>query len=58
MATWTFDLKCPRCGAENQIVTENNTPPPAVRCGDCLVIDTINVEFDIMRASVNVEGKV
>ena len=57
MATWTFELVCPRCGKESQSVSENNDPPPTVNCGDCLMEAVEIVEFEIVRATVDVQGK-
>ena len=56
MSSWTFDLVCPRCGKESQIATENNEPPPAVNCGDCLMDDVEVVEFKIVKATVDMKG--
>ena len=51
--TYTFELKCPRCGKQEQIICAGaNQEVPHLKCGDCLWNDTEIVEFGIVSVEV------
>jgi len=55
MASYIFELKCPRCGKQEQIVCAGKDQEvPHLNCGDCLWNDTEIVELDIVHCTVEV----
>ena len=51
--TYVFELKCPRCGKQEQIIcTGSGQEVPHVNCGDCLWNDVEVVELTIAQVSV------
>jgi uncharacterized Zn finger protein len=49
---YTFDLRCPRCDKQGEIVTQNREPPPIVNCGDCLMNNVAITELKIVSVTV------
>ena len=46
--TFVFELKCPRCDASSKGMFYRRDPPPAFRCGECLMHDVEVVEMKIV----------
>jgi hypothetical protein len=46
--TYVFELKCPRCGKSSEGNFYRREPPPAFKCGDCLMHDVEIVEMKIV----------
>jgi hypothetical protein len=47
--TYTYELKCPRCGSEARIETEGKRVLPKIVCGTCR---NPNSELTIVRVAV------
>jgi len=54
---YVFDLRCPRCGGQDQIATMLNEPTPLLSCGDCLIDAQEVVELKIVRVFVTKGAK-
>jgi ribosomal protein S27AE len=53
---YRFDLVCPQCGKESEMVAGLEEPAPRVNCGDCLMERVEMVELRIVRVTVE-EGE-
>jgi transcription elongation factor Elf1 len=51
--TYTFELKCPRCGKQEQIICAGKGQGvPHLKCSYCLYNDVEIVELDIVSVEV------
>jgi transcription elongation factor Elf1 len=57
MASYTFELKCPRCKKESSIEIDKSTVDAPINCGDCLMNDVEIVEMTIVRVEIDLKGR-
>jgi hypothetical protein len=49
MTKYCFVAECPKCGKKSPVVSDQSKPP-TVNCGDCLMSDVDVVEMKLRRA--------
>jgi hypothetical protein len=49
---YIFDLRCPRCYSQHQVIGTKQDLPPRLNCGGCLITRAEVIEFEIVNVTV------